>query len=351
MKFFCLVFLFTWHVIFAQNEGGISPIEIETSPQLKIYKKTFPAMGTLFEISVVTQREETAKKSIKSAQLEIIRIEGLISSWDQNSQTTAINNQAGIQPVKVDQELFELIQRSLKISEQTCGAFDISFASLEPLWKFDGSMKNIPEKKAINNSVKNINYKNIILNQQKTTAFLKNKGMKIGFGAIGKGYAADRAKQVLVKLGIQSGLVNAGGDLIAWGIKPNGEYWKIGIADPQNKNEVMKHILLNNCAIVTSGDAERFVLIEGKKYGHIIDPRTGYPAAGLKSVSVRSTSAELADAMATAIFVLGKRKGLKLINKLMDSECFIIDDQNRVYSSKNIGSNGFVNWAHPFEKN
>ena len=140
-------------------------------------------------------------------------------------------------------------------------------------------------------------------------------------------------------LGIQNGLVDAGGDLFAWGKKPNYQKWKIGIANPENEDNLITHLELENTAIVTSGNSKRYAMIDGKRYTHIIDPRTGYPATGLKSVSVICPDAALADALATAIFVMGKEDGLALVNQLEAVECYLIDEQNEVFTSKNIDLN------------
>jgi len=172
-------------------------------------------MGTRFEITLVANSKEQADELIDSAIAEITRIEKLISSWDPNSQTSLLNNNAGIKPVKVDKELFDLIKRSISISKLTNGAFDISYASMDKIWKFDGSMIDMPSKLEISSSVDKVGYKNIVLDDKSQTVFLKLKEMKIGFGAIGKGYAADKAKTLLIKKGVKAGIINASGDLNA----------------------------------------------------------------------------------------------------------------------------------------
>ena len=158
-------------------------------------------MGSRFDITVVANDSISAHKYIDTAVVEITRIEKLISSWDAASQTSAINKNAGIAPVKVDTELFQLIQRAIGISKLTDGAFDISYASMDRIWKFDGSMKQMPTNQEIASSVSKVGYQNIILDSEKNTVFLKLKGMKIGFGAIGKGYAANKAKKVMMDHG------------------------------------------------------------------------------------------------------------------------------------------------------
>ncbi|MGJ8745062.1 FAD:protein FMN transferase [Polaribacter sp.] len=300
------------------------------------YKKSLILMGSGFEITVVAKDSITAATYINTATTEIKRIEKLISSWDVNSQTSEINKYAGIKPVKVDVELYNFIERAIGISKLTDGAFDISYASMDKIWKFDSSMKKMPSEKEISASVDKVGYKNIVLDKTKHTVFLKLKGMKIGFGAIGKGYAADKAKELLISKGVSSGIINASGDMNTWGKQPNGNEWKIAITNPLNKNKVFALLPITNGAVVTSGNYEKYVNFNGKRYTHIIDPRTGYPSSGIISVTVFAPKAELADALATSIFVMGKETGVDRINQLPKIECIIIDDQGNITKSKNI---------------
>lgn len=306
------------------------------SAQDKKYDRVLKLMGSRFDISVVASSEVEGENYIDMAVAEISRIEKLISSWDANSETSEIIRNAGIKPVKVRTELFDLIKRSIQISKLTDGAFDISYASMDRIWKFDGSMTQMPSQEEINNSVQKVGYENIILDEQNETVFLKLTGMKIGFGAIGKGYAADMAKKLLQNSGVKAGLVNASGDLNCWGKQPDGTSWKVGITNPLNKNKIFSWFDIDDQAVVTSGNYEKFVEFDGKRYTHIIDPRTGYPASGIISVSVFAPKAELADALATSIFVMGTSVGLNFVNQLKGVECIIIDDQNKMHYSKNI---------------
>jgi len=303
------------------------------------YKQVTKLMGVRYEITAVSEDELLARQSIEEAILEIKRIEDLISSWDQHSETSAINRNAGIQPVKVAQELFDLIVRSKKVSALTHGVFDISFASVDQIWKFDGSQTTIPTKEKIAASVSKINYQNIILDAEKSTVFLKEKGMKIGFGAIGKGYAANKAKAKMEALGIKNGVVNAGGDLITWGKMENAGDWSIGIANPKEKDKVMGWLMINDLAVVTSGNYEKFFIANGIKYSHIINPTTGYPASGTKSVTIICKDAELSDALATSVFILGAQKGIELIDQLKNIECLVVTDEDKLETSKGLKLN------------
>lgn len=300
------------------------------------FKETLKLMGSRFDITVVAQDATQAKKDIDLAVAEITRIEKLISSWDANSQTSLINRNAGIQPVKVAPELFNLIVRAIGISKLTDGAFDISYASMDKIWYFDGSMKAMPSAEAIKNSVANVGFKNIILDKENSTVFLKNKGMKIGFGAIGKGYAADMAKNLLIEKGVTAGIINASGDMNTWGKQPDGSDWKVAITNPLDKNKAFALLPITHGAVVTSGNYEKYVTFNGTKYTHIIDPRSGYPSTGILSVTVFAPKAELADALATSVFVMGKDVGLDRIEQLPQIDCIIIDDKGGIHTTSNI---------------
>ncbi len=293
-------------------------------------------MGCDFKITVIASSEVESKKYIDSAIYEIKRIESLISSWDNNSQTTLINNNAGISPVKVDNELIKLIERSIAISKFTDGAFDISFASMDRIWKFDGSVTEMPSKEKIMASVENVGFENIIIDKQNSTVFLKNKGMKIGFGGIGKGYAADKAKDILISKGISGGIINASGDLTTWGKQPSGKPWQVGLKNPLNKDKIFSWFPVENRAVVTSGNYEKYIMINDKRYSHIINPKTGFPSQGIMSVSVFALKAELADALATSIFVMGVDKGLYFVNQIATVDCIIVTDNGKIHYSNNI---------------
>lgn len=294
-------------------------------------------MGNRFEFTVIAADPESGQKAIDAAVNEVKRIEELLTTFKESSQVNYINQHAGIKPVKVDDEVVQLIHRSLKISELTQGAFDITYGSIDKsLWNFDVNMTELPDKETALKSVSLINYRNVIIDNKKSTVLLKNKGMRIGFGGIGKGYAADRAKKVLQDTGISSGIVNAAGDLITWGTQPGGIPWTIGIADPNQSTKPFSSFNISNMAVATSGNYEKYATINGRKYSHTIDPKTGLPVSGIKSVSILCPSAELADALATPVIVMGIKVGLNLINQLHQVASVIIDDSDKLYTSKRI---------------
>lgn len=303
-------------------------------------KRILKLMGCRFEITAIAIDKQTANNAVDVGIAEISRIENVISEWIPSTQVSMINNLAGIAPTKVDKELFDLIYRSNKVSELTNGAFDISAISMDKIWLFDRNEQDLPDSATVKKASIHINWKNIILDGSKHSVYLKEKGMKIGFGAIGKGYAANQAKQVMKSIpGVVGGLVNASGDLIAWGESNHKDGWSIQIADPKDKNKTLGWIRLNDLSIVTSGNYEKYFTSNGTRYSHIINPKTGYPVTNIKSVTIICPDAELSDALATSVCVLGIDKGLGLVNRLNEVECLIIDDNDKIYTSDKLQLN------------
>lgn len=286
---------------------------------LHIFRRTLRLMGNRFEISVVGSDVIWADNCIDGAVNEINRVEKLLSAFTEDGQITEINRNAGVRPVKVNAEIYRLIDRALNISDLTQGAFDITFTTAESLPKS-----------------KSTDYRSVVLDQAKNTVFLSDKNMRIGFGAISKGYAADRAKYILQLMGVSSGVVNAGGDLLAWGLQPNNESWTIAAADPEQDSQPYAGMRISNMAVATSGNFEADAIISNQKQQVSIDTKKGFPVSMLKKVSIVSPTAELSDAMATPIMSMGVNAGLYLINKLQQLACVIIDDHDRVYTSKEI---------------
>jgi thiamine biosynthesis lipoprotein len=293
-------------------------------------------MGGRFDITIVAKDSLAAEKNIDTVIAEITRIENLISDWKPTSQVSEINQNAGIRPVKVDKEVFELTQRAIRFSEATNGSFDISFAAMDKIWKFDGSMTEMPSAEAIKKSVEKVGYKNIILDSVQSTIFLKLKGMKIGFGALGEGYATDKCRNIMLNKGIKAGIINGSGDMSTWGKQPNGKDWNIGITNPFDSEKLAAVVPIHNGAVTTSGSYEKFVVFDGQRYSHIINPATGYPATGLCSVTVFGPNAETANGLSTSLMVLGKTAGLLLLNTYPDYSCLMITDDGKVVKSKNF---------------
>ena len=293
-------------------------------------------MGCQFDLTVVARNESDANRYIEMAAHEITRIEKLISEWDSTTQISAVNRNAGIKPMKVDKEVFDLVVHSIKISELTDGAFDITWAGMNHIWKFDGSMKRLPTEDEVKAAVSTVGYKNIVLNAQDTTVFLKKKGMRIGFGGIGKGYSADKAAALLKSKGVSAGIMDASGDITAWGKQPDGKPWMIGITNPFNKDKIFSWFPFDGRSIGTSGNYENFVEFNGVRYTHIIDPRTGWPVHGVASVTLFGPNAELSTALTKAIFVMGIDVGLNLIRQLKTIDFVVVDEKGKIYVSDHI---------------
>jgi thiamine biosynthesis lipoprotein len=293
-----------------------------------IFAREVRLMGNGFAISLVANDADWANERIDSAINEINRVEKLLSTFTEDSKLNEINRNAGIRPVRVDAEIFKLVDRALQISELTYGTFDVTYPANQIA---DADTKAAKRKLSLTN------YKNVVLDAAKQTVFLKNKGMRIGLGAISRGYAADRAKYILQMEGVSSGVINAGGDLLSWGLQPDNTPWTIGTADPSQAGQPFADVNISNMAIATSFNSEKLNYTGGAVPAGNIHPDSGFAVSKIKSVSIITPGAELADAMATPIIAMGINAGLYLfINKLNQMACIIIDDHARVYTSKDI---------------
>lgn len=303
----------------------------------RLFHQAHKLMGNRFILSIEYDDEQRAQELIALAVNEIRRIETMLTTFSETSITQEVNRMAGIRPVLVPAEFLQLVQRANRISGITQGAFDLSYGSLDKrLWNFDTHMESLPDPQTAREMVRLINYRNIEVDTERQTVFLKEKGMRIGFGGIGKGYAADRARDLLKAQGVSSGIVNAAGDLTAWGNRSVGHPWTIGIAAPDETKHPFSSLNITDMSVATSGDYEKFATINGRKYAHTIDPRTGLPVSGIKSVTIVCPHAELADAMATPVMVMGVKKGLDLVNQVRNMHCIIIDEHDRIYTSRKI---------------
>ena len=337
-------------------------VVLATTAHAATVKDARSKMGSHFEVTAVHDQEAVAREAVEAAWAEIDRLEAMISSWREDSETSAVNRSAGTRPVRVSPELFRLIRRAVKVSELTAGAFDITFAGVGDLWDFrsgerqlgapasppaaaEGGQQNapaarpapaVPSRERIAAALRHVGYRRIVLDEERGTVFLDDPGARIGFGAIGKGYAANRAVFVLKEHGVRGGLVSAGGDLVAFGRREDGEPWSIAIAHPRDPKRVLARIPLTEQAVVTSGDYEQYFIHDGRRYSHIIDPRTGWPASGLQAVTVICPDAELADALATAAFVLGIEEGLALVERMEGVEALFVTETGEVRSTSNV---------------
>lgn len=299
---------------------------LEVRAQVMVDKETV-LMGSVFQISIIEKDTALAYQRIEEVVSEIERIENLISEWRPQTPISEVNRNAGIKPVKVDREVFELTKRALQYSEMSNGAFDISIIAMDKIWRFDGSMTEKPSPETIAHSIRNVGYQYIELDSVNSTIFLKKKGMKIGFGSIGKGYAADKGRELMQNKGVLAGMVNASGDLATWGQPLGAETWQVGVRNPFKPYKTSKVLKLKKAAVATSGSYEKYAEIDNVRYSHIINPKTGYPSTGLTSVTIWGPSAEFANALSTSIMVLGKKEGKKLLRKFPKYKGYFIKDK------------------------
>lgn len=269
-----------------------------------------PLMGTMWTIEVCDASSPVmARAAIDSAYAELFRIDGLMSEWKPESPISQVNAAAGLHPVEVPAELRELVERSIRYSEKSDGAFDITWRGMGRIWKFDDSFV-VPGRQAVELARRNVNFRAIQIDGNRL--YLPKAGMSIGLGGIAKGYAVDRAISVLAGAGIRNALVDGGGDVRVSGTR-NGKPWRLGVQHPRREHgNILGRVELKDHALVSSGDYERFRIVDGKRYHHIIDVRTGWPAMAASSVSVLASSAEQGVVLGKAIFILGPEKGLAL---------------------------------------
>lgn len=299
------------------------------------YRIQHKLMGSAFELIIGGESKERSKQLLDQGVEEIKRIEDLLTEFNASSITSSISKNAGLASIKVPAEVSNLITRCLNISELTQGAFDVTIKPLKKFYKFKSRALQLPDKKQLSQALTITGYKNIqILKDHRV--FLKRKGMQLSFASIGKGYAADQVRQMWLKAGVQYGVVNASGDLNVIGGRPDGSPWKVGIADPRDSQRTILYIPIQNGAVATSGDYEQYFELNGQRYSHTLNPATGLPVNGIKSVTVQGVSSELCDALATAVTVMGIEVGLHFINQLPDTHCLIVDNKNQLHFSKNI---------------
>lgn len=299
-------------------------------------EQSFEFMGSPFAVSLVTLNPELGYEYLAQAGIEVKRIEKLISALDKDSETSAININAGNRPVQVSQELFGLIQRSKQVSDITEGAFDISCGTMDSIWKYDGTVVKMPKSYDVQNAQEYVGYNNIVMDTVNTAVFLAHEDMRISFGAIAKGYAADKVKELLKSRDVIAGVVDASGDITTWGKKVNGERWLVGVSSPRNADEVLSWVPLEDSSVGKAGNSEKFLTINGTRYADTINPKTGYPISNIQTVLVFSKSAERSDALATAVMVLGNVEGMELINSLEDTEVVIVDINNVLLASSGL---------------
>lgn len=318
--------------------AGCSAVPVAPSGADPVVELDATAMGT--EIQVVIRAEAATRpaalKAAHDAVAEIVRIEARMTDWNESSELSAVNRAAGDAPVKVSAELLGLLQRSKQMSEITSGAFDITYAGAGQFWDFKARPPHVPAPDVIAKAIAFIDYREMKLDSEASTAFLTKKGMRIGLGGIAKGYAVDCASELIRKAGFKNHAVKAGGDMKVSG-RWDKKLWSVAIRDPRDRANVVGVLPVANSAISTSGDYERYFELDGVRYAHIIDPRTGYPVQHMRSVTIVSKESWYSDAIAKGVFVLGVEKGMKLVEDLPDVEAVVIDGNGEMFMSSGLG--------------
>ncbi len=303
-------------------------------PESSVHRRSQFLMGTLVEISVYEKDENKVQPAIQNAFNEIQRLEGLMSTHIPDSEISKINRAAGIGPVPVSPEVFEVINRALYWAELTNGTLDISIGPVQELWRFEDEHPSLPDKNALKQRLSKVGYGKIWLENQ--TVFLTEKGMRLHLGAIAKGYAVDQAINILQKKNIHHAFINAGGDLKTLGNRPDKTAWKIGLQHPRKPESILASFSLSGKAVATSGDYQKYFDHEGTRYHHILNPKTGYPVTGVMSATVVTDTVMDADALSTALFVMGAKKGLAFIDSLKNTEGLLIDQDKAPHSSQGM---------------
>jgi thiamine biosynthesis lipoprotein len=308
-----------------------------TSQKEKVYRKSSILMDTVVTITVGSDSKIHAEDAIDKAFSEIEKLGKLFDFYSSESEVSLINKNAGISEQKVSPEVLEILDRALFISEKTGGAFDVTIGPVITLYDFYKKIK--PEENDIKRNLPLVNYRELIIDKNKSTVFLSKKGMLVDLGGIAKGYAADKAVETLKRNGIHSGIVSVAGDIKCFGLKPDGKPWKIGIRNPraEGPEDIMATVNLSDMAISTSGDYERYFILNGKRYHHLVSPKTGHPAEECRSVTVMAKKGVLADAFATGVFILGPERGLKVLEKA-GFDGVIVDKGGKIYLTPDIKS-------------
>ncbi|HLH30062.1 MAG TPA: FAD:protein FMN transferase [Terriglobia bacterium] len=308
------------------------------APRRHLVERTFASMGTELKLSAWTADEPSADAAFEAVFQEMERLEALLSNWRPTSDVEQLNAAAGKHPVRVAPELRELLNTSHQVSEWTGGKFDVTWGALSGLWKFDYQNKDntIPDHAEIVRKRSLIDYRQVVVDDSAGTAFVKREGMVVNLGGIGKGYAVDHAREILRQRGFRDFMIQFGGDMYVAGLNDDHQ-WRLGIQDPRGPaNRYFAEVDLTDSTFSTSGDYARSFIKNGRRYHHIIDPSTGEPAQGCRSVTIMTSSATMADGLDTGVFVLGPEAGMALVQKLPGVEAVIVTAKNEVLATPGI---------------
>jgi thiamine biosynthesis lipoprotein len=304
----------------------------------RLVERTGTSMGSVLRLTAWTANEGDTVSAFEVVFREMDRLDGLMSTWNEDSDIERLNAAAGEHPVQVSTEVRDVLETASQISNWTGGKFDVTFGVLAGLWKFDYQNKDdtIPDPTEVLRRLPLINYRDLEVDERRGTAFLKRKGMRANLGGIGKGYAVDRAANILRQRGIRDFMVQFGGDMYVAGHR-DGRPWRLGIRDPRGPaDRIFASLDLSDGTFSTSGDYERFFIKNGRRYHHIIDPSTGEPTEECRSVTIVTDRAVIADGVAKGVFILGPEAGMALVERLPGVEAVIVSASNRVLVSKGL---------------
>ncbi len=304
------------------------------------YKKIL--MGTVVEILIMEGDKTHFDAAAEAAFAEIRHLEKVFSSYMPDSEVSMISRNAGGAPVKASKDTIYVIGKALKIARLTGGAFDPTVGALAGLWGFSGEQKKVPSEEAVEKKLPFVNFRQVAVDEDKGTVTLEKKGMTLNLGGVAKGFIVQKAAEVLKRKGVSRAIIKAGGDMFLFDYRNMARKasFVIGIKDPRNEKEILGEVYSDGGAVTTSGDYERFFIKDGKRYNHILDPSTGWPAMRSRSVTIISKDPTIADALSTAVFVLGPKKGLKVIESMKGVEGVIVGADGFVHTSS--GFNGRI---------
>lgn len=303
---------------------------------LTAYEESFFLMDTFVSLQVYADSPAVARAAIDKARAEMAQLEQILSAHNDESDLAKLTATAGIAPIKVHAGTFSLIEHAQKLAQATTGAFDITVGPVLALYSFSPGKEQFPTDEQLIQVLPLVDWQRVKLDAEKEEVFLSLTGMALDLGAVAKGYIVDCGLRILKAEGVKYGLINAGGDIGFLGPKPDGNPWKVGLKNPVNPAGNFAIIELSGGAIATSGDYERFFFAKGRRYHHIIDPRTGIPADQCRSVTILADDAELADILSTAVFVLGPKAGLSFVETLPGVDAVIWDAENKVHYSSGL---------------
>jgi len=336
------IVLLALSAVTACRKGATTP-----PSQPHLVERAGVAMGSELRLTVWTGDEAAAGTAFDAVFKEFDRLDALMSVWRAGSDVLRMNAAAGERAVPVSADVRGALHAARQISEWTGGKFDVTFGALADVWKFDHDQDNtIPDADAIRRRLPLIDYRQLEIDDEAGTVFVKRKGMRVHLGGIGKGYAVEQAMNIMRRAGLRDFMIQAGGDLYVGGQK-DGRPWRLGIDDPRGPGgRSFATVDLTDGTFSTSGDYARSFVKDGVRYHHLLDPATGQPARGCRSVTIVAGSPLVADGLSTGVFILGPVEGMALIERLPQVEGVIVTAKNEVLVSSGL-KDKFVLLAQP----